>query len=463
MQRQPGMVIQIDPGDVLSSRTDPASESHSERKEELAERASRGRQDEAGPHVNGPDPRAPGRVGSRLPLAADLGQESRARAALLCEPLLAPVSVEADRGGDDEHPGRMAEARQGTGEQVGSLLPALDDPPLLGRCPPEPGDRLARQMHDGMHAFERSGRKAPRRGVPLDPVGTPTRRRMRAGNADYPEARHFELGRERRSDEASAAGDSDPRAIVGTVPLHEREIPVDATRAKLEETGELPPDLSGTEECSERPCRPAPLDGIHERSTALGDRFESVCMAPALEGAPHLPVHDESGRIHFRALEFGCHADRPLPDAEHNPVPGRETGRARHDPDAPPWGEEAEEGTRAAVPREDAIRRVADLKSRLESRHLSVRPGHSRARDSAPGAGGSAYQIRNRRGSCQPVLEQGPIVRSPAQVHCRIRGGPCHTSTGSCSGWVPHLPGSSSPTHRMHALAGLPPTAVGRI
>ena len=167
------------------------------------------REDDAEPGMNDADAGRPRGVGRRLPLAADVGEEARARRALLGERRLAPVAVVADGGRRQEHLGPPREAPERLGQEPRAIDAAPPDPLLDRSGPAERRDALPREVHDRVHALERPGVEPAARRIPLDVRRS--RLRWPAAQTVDPVPRRAQCGHERAPHEPGGAGDGNAK------------------------------------------------------------------------------------------------------------------------------------------------------------------------------------------------------------------------------------------------------------
>src|SRR6185503_11611056 len=116
-----------DPAHPLAAGAARTSESEPEREHQPGERAAPGGEHDAEPRMDDAHPLAGSGLGSRLPGARHVGQESVAGIALLVERLVAAIAVIADRRSTYEHARGRHRAPDRARDQPGPGDPALED------------------------------------------------------------------------------------------------------------------------------------------------------------------------------------------------------------------------------------------------------------------------------------------------------------------------------------------------
>src|SRR5688500_13268765 len=144
--------------------------------------------------------RTHGRLGCRLPLSRDIGEEVSAGAAPLLEHFITTAtSIDPDRRAADHYFGWFAQCSQRAGKDACALHPAVTYA-LLVRGTPSLGYRSSGQMDDGLDTVERCG--VDRTGCRV-PVHSAARRgRAVADQAQDGHALPCEGGRQRAADQA---------------------------------------------------------------------------------------------------------------------------------------------------------------------------------------------------------------------------------------------------------------------
>ncbi len=143
-------IRQADPAPPLASAAQPSGHSKAERGKHLGQRAAVAVQHQRGAHLGHPNPGHRRRLRRVLPVAADLGQKSQSRLALLHQFFVAAAAVIADGRAADQRPRSAACQeclRRRPGEVGRSLDPAAADFRLGFLCP-QGRHRPSRQMHD---------------------------------------------------------------------------------------------------------------------------------------------------------------------------------------------------------------------------------------------------------------------------------------------------------------------------
>src|SRR4029077_492272 len=101
-----------------------------------------------------------------LPLLRDVGEEAGAARTLLREPLIAAISVTADRRDRDHGARRMRERRECSAQEPRALDPALADAGALRGGPAAFADGLAREVDDRVEPVEARAVERAAFGVP---------------------------------------------------------------------------------------------------------------------------------------------------------------------------------------------------------------------------------------------------------------------------------------------------------
>ena len=171
-------VVERDPAPPLRPAPDAAADPQAERQQHPLQRTAVLREDESLTEVHDPRAGGAGRVGSRLPLPDDVGEEPLTRRGLLGQLLVAALPVVAHRRGEEQRrPG--IEARDGLREQSRAVHARVANAPLRFGCPPLI-DAVAGEVHDRGDVRERILVDRARGGIPGRLVG---RTRARAGRA----------------------------------------------------------------------------------------------------------------------------------------------------------------------------------------------------------------------------------------------------------------------------------------
>ncbi len=197
-------VVEHDPAEALPPISQHTAQPQPEGRKHPPQRSACRAEHDPDPQVDDADPRRASGLGRRLPLAAELGEESAAEGAVLVQDLGAAVAVAADRGSGDQHAGSAFESGERLAEEPSAGDAALAYLTLDAGAPAPSGDAAAGEVDRRVDPLQAFAIDRLRGGLPRDFAGLGMR--FAADQAQDLVASRREEGPELLADQPGAAG-----------------------------------------------------------------------------------------------------------------------------------------------------------------------------------------------------------------------------------------------------------------
>jgi hypothetical protein len=153
-QNGPDHIVDRHPAHPLPPIADLSTDAKLERREHLLQRPAVGAQDHANPQVHHPHARIARGLAGRLPITTNLPQKVARRRRGFTKRLVTPIAVVSNRRRTNKRLRLSGKPRDRLADEPRPVDTAVANPPLERFAPAAPGNVLAREMHDRIHALQ---------------------------------------------------------------------------------------------------------------------------------------------------------------------------------------------------------------------------------------------------------------------------------------------------------------------